>query len=219
MAVRSPIVFQSLGVGDDASFAEVYRLYAEAIDPREQKPRDQLAALRGRPDYEILLARKGGRIVGFSVLFVPPGEPFCLIEYMAIEAAERGGGVGAELFRKSREIAAARQGGRPIAMLLEVDSDRIPSPVRGLCEKRQRFYRRLGCVRIEGLPYELPLSMEGAPPEMDLLVYLPPEREKLAKSELKHWLQVIYRKVYGCAPDDPRPRRMLEAVADPVGLV
>jgi GNAT superfamily N-acetyltransferase len=213
------IVFQSLDAGDDGFIAEVYRLYAEAFDPREQKSRDQLAALRGRPDYEILVARRGGRIVGFSVLFVPPGEPFSLLEYMAVEAAERGGGVGAELFRQSRATAAARQGGRPVAMLVEVDSDRITSPAQELCEKRQRFYRRLGCLRIEGLPYELPLPMEVTPPEMDLLVHLPPERTALAKSELEHWLQVVYRKVYGCAPDDSRPRRMLERVVDPVGLV
>jgi len=201
------------------SWAEVYRIYAESIDPREQKPRDQLAALLGRPDYEILVAKRDGRIVGISVLFVPPVEAFGLVEYMAVDAAERGGGVGAALFRQSREIASTRHAGAPTALLVEVDSDRVPSPAQELCEKRQRFYRRLGCLRIEGLSYELPLAIGGVPPPMDLLLHRPPEMKTLAKDTLERWLRSVYREVYGCATDDPRIARMLESVEDPVRLV
>lgn len=202
---------------DDEYYAEVYRIYAESIDPREQKPRDQLSALRGRLDYSIVVARQGGRIVGFSILFLPSGEPFCLLEYMAVDAAVRGGGVGAGLFRKSQEIAAARQG-EAVVLIVEVDSDRVPSPNQVLCSKRQRFYRRLGCVRVEGLAYELPLAAAGTPPEMDLLVLLPPEKKRLALSELERWLRIIYREVYGCAAEDSRLRKMIEPLADPVRL-
>jgi hypothetical protein len=41
----------------------------------------------------------------------------------------------------------------------------------------------------------------------------------LAKSRLEHWLKVVHLHVYGCATDDPRIRRMLEPVEDPVRLI
>lgn len=217
MSTTSQILFEPLAVADRRSFEDLYRIYRESIPVPEQKPRAQLAALAGRPDYRILLVRKDGAVIGFSVLFLASDERFCLLEYMAIDAAHRGGGAGAALFRQSVAAGAAARG--EVTVLLEVDAVRSAAPDRELCEKRQRFYRRLGCRRVEGLAYHLPLPAAAPPPEMDLMVHLPPGLQQIEKPRLKTWLEIIYQQVYSCPPDDPRIGRMMQSVADPVRLV
>ena len=119
--------------------------------------------------------------------------------------------------------AAVTPEGRPLPVLLEVDSDREDSSDRALRTRRERFYRRLGCLRLAGLRYLMPLAGEGAPPEMDLLVYPAeplgrPARSEVPRSEVKRWLETIYRDVYHCPPDDPRLAQMVAGLPDPVLL-
>jgi hypothetical protein len=159
-----------------------------------------------RPDYEVLLARRSGVVVGFSVTFRPVEKSFCLLEYMAVQEKHRSAKIGAALFQ---------HGPRDVPMLLEVDSDRAAAADLEIRQRRQRFYRRLGCLRVEGLAYLLPLP---SAPEMDLFIYLPPSMQRISKSQLERWLRVIYRDVYDRSPDDPRIARMMEPVGDPVGL-
>jgi hypothetical protein len=102
--------------------------------------------------------------------------------------------------------------------VLEVDSDREAGGDRQIRARRQQFYRRLGCVRISGLHYLLPLPGQGPAPEMDLLVYSAEPLRQLPKPELERWLRTIYRDVYRCSSDDPRIVQMLHNVSDPVRL-
>ena len=206
----NPDTFEPLDSAGGSAFEDFYRIYVESIAVPEQKTRDQLAAMVERPDYQVLLARRRGQVVGFSILFLSREESFGLLEYMAVEAAQRSGGIGAELFRRSLEAA----GDAPL--LVEVDSDR--SGDRAINRRRILFYRRLGCRFVEGISYILPLPSQGPRPEMDLMIQIPPAIDRISKATLERWLKVMYRDVYGCRPDDPRIERMLEPVADPVML-
>jgi hypothetical protein len=109
-------------------------------------------------------------------------------------------------------------GKRSLPVLLEVDSDREDASDRALRTRRERFYRRLGCLRIAGLRYLMPLAGEGPAPEMDLLVYTAEPLGPLARSEVQRWLETIYRDVYHCPPDDPRLAQMVAPLPDPVPL-
>lgn len=208
--------FELLGANDDRSIEYFYCIYAESISIREQKPRTHIAAMVHRPDYKVILAKRNGVVIGFSVLFLPTRESFGLLEYMAVQAPHRSGGVGAELFRHSVQAISSR-GEAP--MLVEVDSELDSAPDQTIRQRRQRFYRSLGCLRIEGLSYLLPLPAEAPPPEMDLMVHVPPSIRRIPKSQLEHWLKVVYQEVYGCSPGDARIVRMMERVSDPIGLV
>jgi len=64
----------------------------------------------------------------------------------------------------------------------------------------------------------MPLAGEGAPPEMDLLVYSAEPLGRLGRSELRSWLETVYQSVYRCSPDDPRLERMVAELPDPVLL-
>ena len=197
----------------EPAFREFYWIYAESIAVREQKSESWLCKMVHKPDNRILLMKRDGHVKGFSILFL--SESFALLEYMAVSAEDRNRGLGAEIFRRSMEYALTLDGQR-VPILLEVDSDREESSDRELRKRRQQFYRRLGCVRIAGLHYILPLSGEGPPPEMDLMISPVGHLREIRKPELEKWLKTIYQDVYHCSPDDPRIAKMLENLADPV---
>ncbi|HWT01506.1 MAG TPA: GNAT family N-acetyltransferase [Pyrinomonadaceae bacterium] len=208
---------ESLTSRDDSSCEDFYRIYSESMPLRERKPRAEILALVARPDYKVLLVKRNKVVIGFSIIFAPAEEPFGLLEYMGVDSAHRNSGVGGELFLNSVRAVISDRGNIP--MLLEVDSDREPSADRAMRARRKDFYRRLGCLQIDGLHYILPLPGEGPPPEMDLMVYLPEGSPPIRKAQLEGWLRVIYQRVYNCSPDDPRITRMMEPVPDPVMIV
>src|SRR5215471_12232096 len=183
--------FEQLRSCSDPAFDESYRIYAESIARREQKSREWICEMVHRPDYKIFLLKRNGQVIGFSMLFLPDSERFGLLEYMAVAAEHRNKGLGGELFKRSMERAMPREG-RHVPILLEVDSDREDSGDRKLRTRRQQFYRRLGCLRLAKLHYILPLAGEGAPPEMDLMVYTADHLEQIPKAGLERWLKVIY---------------------------
>ena len=200
----------------DASFNDFLRIYKESMVVREQKSVAQISAMLTRPEYQILLLKRNDLTVGYSIVFALPRESFCLLEYIAIEAAHRNSGLGRKLFRRSVDNIFSKIG--PVPVLLEVDSDGEPSADQAMRKRRQQFYRRLDCLRIGTLSYILPLPGEGAPPQMDLMVYFPEGARVVSKQELQHWLEVIYREVYGCPDDDPRIMKMLKTVTDPIEI-
>lgn len=217
MTINSRTVYEQLLLDCGTIFEDFYRIYTESLPRREQKPKAQIAAMVTRPDYWVLLARRNGVVIGFSILFIPSRESFGLVEYMAIDRPYRDMGAGSELFRHSVHAVVSNRGDIPI--LLEVDSDREASADQVMRRRRQLFYRRLGCLRIDRLSYLLPLPGEGSPPEMDLFVYVLDKSRIIRKSELEHWLRVLYQEVYNVSPKDARILRMTKCVEDPVRLV
>jgi len=200
-----------------STFREFYEIYAASIAAREQKPETWVCAMVRAPEHSVWVMKRAGHVHAFSNLFLSPAERFALLEYMAVAPEGRNRGVGSALFKQTVERAVTPDG-RSLPLLLEVDSDREASGDRQMRTRRLQFYRRLGCVRIAGLHYILPLPGHGPAPEMDLLLYLREPRRQLPKAELERWLRTIYRDVYRCAPDDPRIVRMLQDVSDPVQL-
>ena len=223
--MAEPVKLEQLESSKGETFQQLYAIYAASIAAREQKREGWIAAMIDAPEYRVWVAKAGGLVRGFSILFVPAAGGFALLEYMAVAADQRNHGLGAELFRWTMERAGI-PGERPLPVLLEVDSDREDTSDRAIRTRRERFYRRLGCLRIAGLRYVMPLAGEGSPPEMDLLVYTVESlgglarskvtRSQVTRSQVKSWLETIYTGVYHCSPDDPRLAQMLAGLPDPV---
>lgn len=206
-------VYEPLVSRKDPSFAAFFRIYSESMPLREQKGKALVAAMVGQPHYRFLLLKRDGVTIGFSAIFCPPSESFCLLEYMAIHPMHRNSGLGRGLFLRSIQEVVATRGSIPV--LLEVDSDRGLEGDVTMIRRRQQFYRRLGCVRVEGLSYVLPLPGDGPPPPMDLFVYLPAGLPAIRKPQLERWLSVVYESVYDCSPNDPRLGAMMATLCDP----
>jgi len=209
------MTLEQLQSSEGEPFRQLYTIYAASITPREQKPQDWLRAMVSNPEYRVWITKAGGRVLGFSILFLPPAAGFALLEYMAVAPERRGEGLGGKLFRRTVEHAATPPGGK-LPVVLEIDSDREASSDRAICASRERFYRGLGCMKIAGLRYLMPLRGAGPAPEMDLMVY--GAEARLPRGDLKRWLETIYRDVYHCSPDDPRIMQMLQPLPDPVLL-
>lgn len=210
-----PYQFEELKFGSGPEFEEFYNIYADSISARERKSKVWISEMVGKAEYKILLLKLNAHVVGFSVLFLPQSADFGLLEYMATASEHRNKGMGAGLFRHSVQVARS-QPSQARSLILEVDSDRERCLDQVLRARRQKFYRRLGCLVIAGLPYIMPLVGEGAPPEMDLLIYPINGLRQVSKSGLEGWIKTIYQGVYHCPPDDPRINQMLMNVADPV---
>jgi GNAT superfamily N-acetyltransferase len=185
---------------EDPRFAPLLRLYESAIPARERKDEAAIRGMAASPAHRVGVAIDGDRLAGFFLLHV--GEAVALLEYLAVDPALRGRGLGARLVEAAREAA----GDRP--MLVEVESDRADAPDRALRARRIAFYRRLGCRRLAGLDYILPLPGEGPPPVMDLLV-AGVDGPSLPTARVSSWLEGIYAAVYGCPRTDPRIGTML----------
>jgi GNAT superfamily N-acetyltransferase len=213
--VNGAPVIELLTSADGSLFRQLFAIYASSITPREQKPEEWLRAMVAAPEYRVSIAQSAGRVLGFSILFVPPGEGFTLLEYMAVTPEKRGHGFGGELFRRTALHSLAPDGAR-LPVVLEIDSDREASTDQALRTRRAQFYRRLGCVKIAGLEYSMPLHGAGAPPEMDLMIHPSEPPAPLPRPTLRRWLQIIYRDVYRCSPDDPRIGAMVAPLPDPV---
>jgi GNAT superfamily N-acetyltransferase len=211
------ITLEQLESSEGETFRQLYAIYAASIATREQKRESWIAAMIDAPEYRVWVAKAGSLVRGFTILFVPAAGGFALLEYMAVALDQRNHGLGAELFRQTTEQAVP-PGERPLPVLLEVDSDREASSDRALRTRRERFYRRLGCLRIAELRYLMPLAGDGSPPEMDLFVYTAEPLGRLARSEVRRWLEIIYRDVYHRSPDDPRLAQMVAGLPDPVLL-
>jgi GNAT superfamily N-acetyltransferase len=195
----------------------VCRIYETAIPASERKPSAAFREMGRRPDYRWTLARREQAVIGFATVFVPPGESFALLEYLAVDEPFRGGGVGAGLFRAVVADLASRV--CPRVLLVEVEADDAgPDADRVQQRRRQDFYRRLGCQRVAGLQYELPLRSAGLPPPMHLFVHGVSSGSPLPRATLEGAIRGIYVDVYGESPTDPRTARMLAAVSDPVGF-
>jgi GNAT superfamily N-acetyltransferase len=210
-----PVALEQLTSSDGEPFRQVFAIYAASINPREQKPEHWLRAMVAAREYRVWIAKQDGRVLGFSILFVPPGQGFALLEYMAVAPEERRAGFGGRLFQKTVAQALTPEGAA-LPVLLEVDADRDAPSDREVRTRRLRFYRRLGCRTIAGLRYLMPLQGEGAAPEMDLMIYTAPPLTGVARAAVLGWLRSIYRDVYRASPDDPRIDEMLRDLPDPV---
>ena len=206
----SEILIQPLMAGDAAGFADAFAIYHDAIELTEQRTEDGLRKLLLRPDYRFFVARREGKMIGMSVAYVPGEDYFWLFEYAAVIPEARGANIGAQLFLASRAIAGPGRMG-----LVEVDADRGSE----MQARRLNFYRRLGCRRIDGLEYQLPLEDYGQPPEMWLLALAAPEIGTLDVNIVERWLRTIYEDVYAKRLDDPRLAQMIDSLPDDVPLV
>src|SRR5215469_9960655 len=155
----------------DREFDALLRIYAEAHPPGELKAASALVQMIERPEYIFLAAIQGPSVAAFSISICFRDSDAALLEYIAVDAAKRDQGIGGILFKETAgfECIAGKY------LLIEADSDTLCSPVQRVDHfRRKNFYRRLGCMEIEGLAYIMPPVSTAPPPPMEMLVYRSP---------------------------------------------
>jgi len=198
------------------AFDGFYAIYAKAFPPSEQKSKETLFSMLEAPFYTIYLAYNDEKIVGFCIMYHPQNDDFFLLEYIAITPHIQAKGVGSFLLQKSLELLIEKEGNRPV--LIEIDSPEHASSEQEIREKRERFYRKMGALKIDPFDYILPLQSDETPPPMELLLLHYPHKT-LEKSILKRWLEALYHDVYGCTKDDGRIAQILTHTPASLNLI
>ena len=201
-----PLHVKRLTAQNTLTFDGFYAIYARAFPLSEQKSKETLLAMLDAPFYTLFLAYDDEKIVGFCIMYHPKKDDFFLLEYIAITPHIQAKGVGSFLLQTSLNLLFETEGIRPV--LIEIDSPEHPSFEQEIREKRERFYRKLGALKIDPFDYILPLQSNEAPPPMELLLLQYPHKT-LEKETLKRWLEALYHDVYGCTKDDGRIAQML----------
>ncbi|MDD3342792.1 MAG: GNAT family N-acetyltransferase [Sulfurospirillaceae bacterium] len=197
-------------------FDDFYAIYCLSFPSSEQKPKEALQAMCESENYTIFTAYDNETIVGFCILFHPMEASFYLLEYIGVAPEKRGHGIGQHLFTIALKHLYQSQGIKPL--LIEIDSTKIPSHENALRVKRELFYRKLGCRKLEPFTYILGLKSATDPILMEILVYHP-TLEHIAKSMLHEWLETLYTLVYACERTDPRIEQMLTVTPKTLHLI
>jgi ribosomal protein S18 acetylase RimI-like enzyme len=199
----------------DPAFEELVRIYSEAHPASERKSLASLSAMVERPEYLFLTMAQDRQVAGFAIVLCFQDSDACLLEYFAISRNRRGLGIGRSLFGefvKLREISDRY-------LLLEVDSDTMPTAENDENARRKNFYRRLGCREIENVRYLMPPISTAIPPAMNLLVYRRELPRSVEQIRLRKWLEQCYVEVYGMAANDFRIEAMLKGLPADLRLV
>lgn len=185
---RADIQISILGAeGADA----LLPIYNEALAPEERKPDAIIRQNLTRPDYLTLGAwAENGGLLGFASLYKSSDYPFILLEYLATDHQARGQGIGAKL------VQAALSATPNTPLLIEVDAIPPSDPANAMSRRRQTFYRRLGCLKFENIPYRMPQVSAGIPPLMDLFIHPNGPLPSISRTQLHAWVTDIYQNVY-----------------------
>ncbi len=205
-----------LEINDRARFDAFYAIYRVSFPLSEQKSYEELVLMGSLASYTIFTAQNDEEILGFCIMFHDSEVDFYLLEYMAIDAQKRSLGLGSKLFLASIDSLVQQHGLKPL--VIEIDSPEKPSPEQSIREKREQFYRKLGCKKINPFDYILPLKSDEAPPPMELLVYHP-SLTHISKEQLRCWLEALYSNVYGSDKDDVRIAVMLKNTPPILNLI
>ena len=197
-----------------SDFHSLVDLYCAAHPASELKPLEQISSMAQRPDYLFLTAHLDGSVVGFAIVNLTPQTNASILEYMGIAEQMRGHGIGQYLFQQITEMPEVF--GR--FLLIEVDSDKEPSPLRDENSRRKRFYRNLGCREVASLDYVMPPVTAHAPPAMDIMAFGRPLPKAITKVQLLEWLQSIYVNEYGLQATDIRIEQMLGNLPETIDL-
>jgi len=198
------------------NFDDFYAIYSISFLLSEQKSKEELLIMLNSPDYTIFTSKIETQTVGFCIIFHSEQTSFYLLEYMAIDGTKRSLGIGSKLFSHITMQIFSKYGIKP--MLIEIDSPEEKSDEQNLREKREQFYKRLGCRKIEPFDYILAIKSDQITPPMELLVYHD-GMQNILKSQLQEWLEDIYMLVYGCAKDDERITKMLSHAPQILNLI
>jgi len=197
-------------------FNDFYAIYSVSFPESEQKSEEDLLTMLHSPNYTIFTSKIETKTVGFCIIFHSKQTSFYLLEYMAIDATQRNLGLGSKLFLNAIMQTFSNYGIKPI--LIEIDSPEVKSEEQEQREKRERFYKKLGCRKIDTFDYILAIQNHKIAPPMELLVYHS-GMQNILKPQLKEWLEDIYTLVYGCAKDDERIDEMLSHVPQILNLI
>lgn len=197
-------------------FDDFYNIYSISFPLSEQKSKEELLEMLHSPSYTVFISKISNKTVGFCIIFHPFKTSFYLLEYMAVDTTQRNYGIGSKLFSYAVEQVFGKYGTKPL--LVEIDSPQQKSQEQEIRKRREQFYKKLGCRKIDQFDYILAIKNEQTAPQMKLLVYHT-KMQNILKPQLREWLEDVYTLVYGCSKDDERIAKMFLNLPQTLNLI
>jgi len=124
-----------------AELEQVYNTHMKrAFPPAELKPLRSMEAMRDRGAYEPLGMFDGEELVGYAMMWLEPGVPFALLDYLGTVADKRNSGMGTALLGLLGEHYASYRG-----IFGESEGVTSSDPAQAdLQRRRLGFYHRNG---------------------------------------------------------------------------
>ena len=180
---------------DGPEFRLVAEIYTTSFPSNETRPVEKTRLHLESDKYRLYVAEMANEVVAFALVY-DWGE-FALLDYMAVSHKRQRLGIGGAMFRGLVNVLDCG------ILLLEVQK---PDGVNVEKTDRLRFYKRLGAAVVTD-SYLLP-SYDGEPEEMCLMSVALARRQPLSRGDLRRFVQMIYRDVYGYTGTDLVERTM-----------
>lgn len=168
----------------NAGFRELYEIYEVSFPEEERRREADQKRIWEKPEVEVRVARKEGRIAAFLSCWKL--ESCYFLEHLATSPDCRGGGLGKMLVEEC--IQEAEKAGLPLFLEIEPVTEKKPDTVR-----RAAFYERLGFA-VNPFFYEQPPLQPGA---SRIPLWIVSYGQCVGEEEFRKYKQEIYRKVYG----------------------
>ncbi len=208
-----------LAFGDGLAASEEQRrfveLYEAAFPVTERDPAAQVLHDLDARRRALLVARSEGELVGFVVYLILKRVSLAFIEYLAVDEALRGQGVGSALLEELRQRLSSHD--PPVSgCLFEIDRvEDATGDERRRRARRQHFFERAGAVVVGGLPrIEVP-NLAGPGAIGLTLMWLPtaPALPPPVDERLREAITAILVEGYGLSENDPFVLRNSNAVS------
>ena len=125
--------------------ASIHHLYSTSLvrdfPASELKSLSAILSLYHRGEYRVLGAYNGETLIAYALLYCPEDERIALLDYLAVEPAHRGIGVGSAFLSQLRAYFSEM-----IDMLMIECERPKAAPDEAEARKRIRFYTRAGAV-------------------------------------------------------------------------
>lgn len=167
---------------NETDFPEIYRIMQASFPDDEYRPYEEQIALFQEPEYRIYYMPAG-------FLAVWEFEAFTYIEHFAVDPALRNSGTGSAMLQE-----LIKQYQKPICLEVELPEDE-------LTRRRIGFYERNGFVFNEHPYIQPPISKGKSPVPLRIMTY----GCAITRETFEEMKEVLYRRVYKCAVESPRP--------------
>jgi GNAT superfamily N-acetyltransferase len=191
-----------LGRINGPEYDEVRAIYESSFPERQRQPFDELVLQARGPLGDGLIGLVDLRPVGFVSWTLLEPTQWAFVEFLAVDARRRGFGLGQLLWSAALDKLRKTETSR---LILEVEDPASADndAERVICERRIRFYLRLGARPLPVADYVVP-NLGGPGFERFLLMWQPVrEPEPPSPEEISELIKDLLVIGYGLAPDDP----------------
>ena len=133
-------------------WAQVYCLYQKAFPASEKKPFSMIRSMYHKGNSDVWRFTRNGKFAGIIVTI--NGEENILLDYLAVDAKQRGTGIGSEILRLMKEHYAGK------GVFLEIESVYEECENKAERIRRKHFYEKCGMESMDVFVWLFGVKME-----------------------------------------------------------